>query len=439
MHTWRLHQQASTSLLAVHGKMYTSTTTSPPATAALPQLCYALRLLVTWPHRLYLDYVSRRDYSSSVLDQLYCVRSLRLASSGLHRLYCSYAVHPDAPTFRSTSHWSVALALVVRPVTVSRGSTTRRPDCTGSTAPVPCIRTRRLGARLHFSRSHWLSLCARSLCLAAQLLVVRVAPALLRLCRASGRVISALDFFSAGCTGSHSAPGHYVSRLDYSLSGLHWLYCGYAVHPDAPTFRSTSHWPVALALVVRPVTVSRGSTTCRPDCTGSTAPVLYIRTRRLGARLLFNRSHWLSLCAVSTRLPAAAALLRLAQARRRLLCLAQARRRVLRLRRASGCLGTLCGLSRGSSRRTSSTTPPRAGSSSTTSPTPHVRVPRHIARLVTRLVAPLVVDYSASCRLVVDYFAYAIVWTSLGPLPLWVPGPTTRWAPGTTRLELHGT
>jgi hypothetical protein len=32
-----------------------------------------------------------------------------------------------------------------------------------------------------------------------------------------------------------------------------------------------------------------------------------------------------------------------------------------------------------------------------------------------------------------------IVWTSLGPLPRWVPGPTTRWAPGTTRLVPHGT
>jgi hypothetical protein len=41
--------------------------------------------------------------------------------------------------------------------------------------------------------------------------------------------------------------------------------------------------------------------------------------------------------------------------------------------------------------------------SSTTSPTPCDRVPR----LVTRLVAPLVVDYFASRRLVVDYFAYA--------------------------------
>jgi hypothetical protein len=30
-------------------------------------------------------------------------------------------------------------------------------------------------------------------------------------------------------------------------------------------------------------------------------------------------------------------------------------------------------------------------------------VPRHVARLVTRLVTPLVVDYSASRSLVVDY------------------------------------
>jgi hypothetical protein len=35
--------------------------------------------------------------------------------------------------------------------------------------------------------------------------------------------------------------------------------------------------------------------------------------------------------------------------------------------------------------------------------------------------------------------APAVVWTSLGPLPWWVPGPTTRWAPRTTRLALHGT
>jgi hypothetical protein len=33
----------------------------------------------------------------------------------------------------------------------------------------------------------------------------------------------------------------------------------------------------------------------------------------------------------------------------------------------------------------------------------------------------------------------SIVWTSLGPLPRWVPGPTTRWATGTTRLVPHST
>jgi hypothetical protein len=73
--------------------------------------------------------------------------------------------------------------------------------------------------------------------------------------------------------------------------------------------------------------------------------------------------------------------------------------------RASGCLGMSRGSSRGSSRRSSWTTPrragsssttsPRASSSSTTSPPSRVRVPRHVARLVTRLAAPLVVDYFA--------------------------------------------
>jgi hypothetical protein len=41
--------------------------------------------------------------------------------------------------------------------------------------------------------------------------------------------------------------------------------------------------------------------------------------------------------------------------------------------------------------------------------------------------------YDAACAVQI------VVWTSLGPLPRWVPGPTTRWAPGTTRLALHDT
>jgi hypothetical protein len=60
-----------------------------------------------------------------------------------------------------------------------------------------------------------------------------------------------------------------------------------------------------------------------------------------------------------------------------------ARRRLLRLSRASRCLGMSRGSSLSSSRR----------SLSTTSPTPRVRVPRHVARLVTWLI--------------VDYFTYA--------------------------------
>jgi hypothetical protein len=35
--------------------------------------------------------------------------------------------------------------------------------------------------------------------------------------------------------------------------------------------------------------------------------------------------------------------------------------------------------------------------------------------------------------------AELVIWTSLGPLPQWVPGLTTRWTPRTTRLALHGT
>jgi hypothetical protein len=242
------------------------------------------------------------------------------SSSELHRLYCAYVVHPDAPSHRSTSRRSVALALAMRPpsrrstsrrsvalalaerpVTASRGATTRRSDCTGSTAPMSCIRTRRLAARLLVGRSHWLSPSVRSLHLAARLLVVRIAPALLRLCRASGRAVSPLDFSSVSRTGSRRASGHYVSRRDYSSSALHRLYCTYAVHPDASSRRSTSRRSVALALTVRPVTASRGATTRRPDCTGSIVPMLCIRTCRLDARLLVNRSHWLSSCARSFR------------------------------------------------------------------------------------------------------------------------------------------
>jgi hypothetical protein len=73
-------------------------------------------------------------------------------------------------------------------------------------------------------------------------------------------------------------------------------------------------------------------------------------------------------------------------------------RRLLCLRRAAGCLGTSRSSSRGSLRR----------SSSTTSPTPRVRVPRHVARPVTRLI----VDYSVRRDFILRprwlYFSHAM-------------------------------
>jgi hypothetical protein len=75
-----------------------------------------------------------------------------------------------------------------------------------------------------------------------------------------------------------------------------------------------------------------------------------------------------------------------------------AHRRLLRICHAFGCLGTSRGSSRGSSCR----------SSSTTSPTPRVRVPRHVARLVVDYFtctarpgasAPRAARHAARCRL----------------------------------------
>jgi hypothetical protein len=83
-------------------------------------------------------------------------------------------------------------------------------DHSGSTSTTLCAT-----ARLLVSRLHWLLQCVRSLRLVARLLVVRIAPALLHICRASGRTVSTLDFSSVGCTGSRRVPGHSVVCRDY--------------------------------------------------------------------------------------------------------------------------------------------------------------------------------------------------------------------------------
>jgi hypothetical protein len=229
-----------------------------------------------------------------------------------------------------------------------------------------------------------------------------------------------LDFSSVGRTGSHHASGHSVSRRDYSSSILHRLYRAYAVHLDAPSRHLTSHQSVALALAVCPViplcvvtthlatatdihqlrraTGSLGTLRGSSSTTSTTSRIWVPRhVARLVTRLVtpllvdYFASRRLVVDYFTYTVHPGASARRAARraARRRLLCLTQARRRLLRLRLASGCLGW--------TRR----------SLSTTSTTPRVWVPRHVARLVTWLVAPLVVDYFSSRRLVVDYFAYA--------------------------------
>jgi hypothetical protein len=100
-----------------------------------------------------------------------------------------------------------------------------------------------------------------------------------------------------------------------------------------------------------------------------------------------------------------------------------AHRRLLRLRCASGCLSTSRGLlSASSPNRASRCLDTSHRLLLTTFPTSRVRVPRHVARLISPLVvdffayaarpvprhvARLVVNYYASRRLIVDFFAYA--------------------------------
>jgi hypothetical protein len=57
----------------------------------------------------------------------------------------------------------------------------------------------------------------------------------------------------------------------------------------------------------------------------------------------------------------------------------------------------------------------------------------------TQLEMQLIIAQVAAAAAVASKASAPVVWTSLGPLPQWVLGLTTRWAPGTTRLALHGT
>jgi hypothetical protein len=162
-------------------------------------------------------------------------------------------------------------------------------------------------------------------------------------------------------------------------------YFTYVAHPGASARRAARHAArraarrrlLRLRCASGCLGTSRGSSRRSPSTTSPTPSVQVPRHfARLVTQLVVDYFDYAARPGASARRVARHA------ARRRLVRLAQARRRLLRLRRASGCLDT----SHGSSRR----------SPSTTSPTPSVQVPRHVARLVTRLV----VDYSVRCDFV---------------------------------------
>jgi hypothetical protein len=155
-------------------------------------------------------------------------------------------------------------------------------------------------------------------------------------------------------------------------------YFDYAAHPGASARRVARHPALRRLLRLRRASrclgISHGSSRFSSCSSSSTTPPTpRVRVPRHVARLVT----WL----VIDYFTYAASSVALAYyvtchaTHRRLLRLAQAPRRLLSLRRVSGCLGTSCGSSR--------------GSSSATSTTPRVRVPRHVARLI------------------VDYFDYA--------------------------------
>jgi hypothetical protein len=139
-------------------------------------------------------------------------------------------------------------------------------------------------------------------------------------------------------------------------------------------------------------------------CSGSTSATPSATTTRLRPLLISGRTRSTSTspCAVTTRLRPHALYVDLAVRRD---YSSPAARVLHRLRRALRVLvSRLQRLYVNLAVRHEYSSPGCSGSTSTT---PRIRVPRHVAWLVTRLVAPLVVDYSASRRLVVDYFASA--------------------------------
>jgi hypothetical protein len=304
--------------------------------------------------------VSRRDYSSS----------------RLHRLYCAYVVHPDAPSRCSTSRQSAALALAVCPVILLCVVTTRLTPATD------ILRLRRTSGCLGTSRGPTR--------LSSTLTTSRV-----RVPRHVVRLVAPLvvEYFAyAACLGASARRAARCQLLRLRrASGCLGMSCSLSCGSSSTTSSTPRVWvPQHVARLVTRLVVDYFDYAARP---GASARRRLLRLRRASGCLGTSRGS-LSTSSFTSHVWVPRHITRLvawliidyfiytarsgASARRA--ARHAARRQLLRLRRASGCLGTSRGSSRGSSRF----------SSSNTSPTPRVRVPRHVVRLVTRLV----VNYS---------------------------------------------
>jgi hypothetical protein len=265
-------------------------------------------------------------------------------------------------------------------------STTTWVQLPSATSTLPCAVTTRLRPHALYVnlavRRDYLSPAARDLpqpCRALRLLVTRphVLYVNLNVHRENSSPLSRLQR-STSTTSRVRMPRHVTRLITRLVAPLVVDYFAYAARPGASARRVARRRLLRLHRASGCLGTSRGSSRRSSSTTSTTSRVRVPQhIARLVTRLVVplvvdyfaSRRLVVDYSAYAAR-PGASAC-RVARH--------AAPRRLLRLRRASGCLGT----SRGSSR----------GSSSTTSPTPRVRVPRHVAWLISPLV--------------VDYFAYA--------------------------------
>jgi hypothetical protein len=209
-----------------------------------------------------------------------------------------------------------------------------------------------------------------------------------------------VDYFAdAACPGASArrAARRVAPRRLLRLAQLVVDYFAYAARPGASARRA------ARCRLLRPCCASECLSTSHGSSCGSsstTSPTPHVRVPRHVARLLVDYFASRSLSSTTSptprvRVPRHVARLVVDYFAYAMRPAASARRRLLRPRRASGCLGTSC------------------GSLSPSSPTPRVRVPQHVARLVARLL--------------VDYYASRILSSTTSPMSrVWVPRHVAR-------------